>query len=97
MTVLQRIQREPAKLLALVTALGAVLALLGVPVTPESVAAALALVAALVAVLSYFVTPSSEGLVQAKPDGHDQVKGVAGPAAAQPTGEPVDVVVRKAP
>lgn len=89
MTLLVRVQREPAKLLAFVTAVLAVATLVGV--LPVDLAGpVLAVVAAAVGLLSYVVTPASEVVVQQRPG---DAAPVAGPAAAVSTGAPVTVAL----
>ncbi|GAA5154847.1 hypothetical protein GCM10023340_39050 [Nocardioides marinquilinus] len=71
MTILERIQREPAALLALATAVFAVLTGTGV-LTEAGATVALGVVAASIGALRYVVTPSAEVVVQHKPDGDVQ-------------------------
>lgn len=68
LTVLARIQREPAKLLAFATAILAVLTGTGV-LTETGATIALGVVAASVGLLSYFVTPAGEVVAQQLPGG----------------------------
>lgn len=76
MTVLQRIQREPAAALAFCTAILAILTAAGV-LEEGGAAGALGLVSAGIGFLRYVVTPSSEVVVQELPGGTT----VAGPAS----------------
>lgn len=68
MTILERIYREPAALLAFATATCAVLAGVGV-LSQTGVTIALGVVAGAVGLLRYFVTPAGEVLLQQRPDG----------------------------
>lgn len=68
MNILARIYREPAALIAFVTACLAVLTGTGV-LTAAGAAVALGVVAAAVGLLRYVVTPAGEVLLQQKPDG----------------------------
>ena len=66
MTVLERIRREPANLLAFATAVLAVLTGTGT-LTAGGATIALSVVAAAIGLLSYIVTPASEVVVQDRP------------------------------
>lgn len=93
MTVLQRVQREPAKLLGLVAGVTGLCILFGVPLNVEQAGGILTAVGALVGALSYFVTPSSEVVVQEKPDGEV----IAGAASSITTGQHVAATVVPVP
>lgn len=67
-TILERIYREPAALLAFVTAVLAVLTFAGV-LDDQGAAIALGLVAAGIGLLRYIVTPAAEVVAQRKPGG----------------------------
>ncbi len=87
MTILERIQREPAALLGFATAVLGLLNLLDV-FSAEVAGAVAIVVGALVALLRYVVTPSNEVVVQRVAD-HGAV---AGPALKSvKTGEPVSL------
>ena len=68
MTILDRIYREPAALIAFAAATLAVLTGIGV-LSQTGATIALGVVAAAVGLLRYVVTPASEVIVQEKPDG----------------------------
>lgn len=88
MTIWQRIAREPNALTGVVIALyGVLVAFHVLVISPEQTGALAALGGALVFGLRWLVTPASEVVAQATPDGV-----VAGPASVAPTGEPVVVV-----
>ena len=87
MTVWQRLTREPALILGLVTAGLSLAVLFGAPISPEQIAGVGVFLGALIALLRFVLTPSSEVIAQEKPDG--QV--VAGAATWVPDGRPVDV------
>ena len=67
MTIRERIYREPAALLAFVTAILAVLTFTGV-LDEQGAAIALGVVAAGIGLLRYLVTPAAEVVAQRKPD-----------------------------
>ena len=85
MTVIERINREPAALLGLGTAAVGLFVLLDV-LTPEVGGSVGIVLGALVACLRYFVTPSAEVVVQWKPGG-EVVRG-----AALPDGAPIPTI-----
>jgi hypothetical protein len=85
MTILARIYREPAALLALATAVLAVLTGSGA-LTTTGAAIALGVITAALGALRYVVTPSAEVVVQRKPDAGTAV---AGPASHLADGTPV--------
>lgn len=87
MTLAQRLFREPALILGVLTAGLALLVLFGVELTNEQTGGIGLFVAALIALLRFLTTPANEVVVQEKPSGEV----VAGPAAATPTGTPVAV------
>lgn len=87
MNILQRIHREPAKLLAFVTAVLAGVTLAGL-LTATGAGVVLGIVSAAVGLLSYFVTPASEVVAQQIPG---QVGIRAGAAARIETGTHVKV------
>lgn len=87
MTVWQRITREPAALLGVVTATTGLLMLFGVPLTLEQAGGILTFIGALVALLRFVLTPAAEVVAQERPDGEI----VAGPASWIVDGYPVAV------
>lgn len=89
MTILTRIYREPAALLALVTAVLAVLTFVGV-LDEVGAGVALGVITAAIGALRYVVTPAAEVVVQRKAGDR---AATAGPASAIPTG--TEVVVRR--
>lgn len=89
MTVLERIYREPAALLALAAAVLAVLTWQEV-LDEKGAAIALGVLTAAIGALRYVVTPAAEVVAQELPDGTL----VAGAAAWAPTGQQLaDVTV----
>lgn len=91
MTVWQRITREPALILGVVTAGLSLAVLFGVNITPEQTAGVGLFLAALLALLRFVLTPAAEVIAQEKPDG--QI--VAGAAlGGADVGRPVDVRVQ---
>lgn len=72
MTILERIQREPAALLAFATAVLTVLTATEV-LTLNGAAIALGVLTAALGLLRYVVTPAAEVALQVKPDGAVQV------------------------
>lgn len=86
-TMLAKITREPALILAVVTSGLSLAALFGADITSEQAGGVGIFVAALIALLRLVSTPSSEVIAQVKPGG--QV--VAGDAAAITTGEELAV------
>lgn len=89
MTILTRIYREPAALLALVTAVLAVLTFVGV-LDEVGAGVALGVITAAIGALRYLVTPAAEVVVQRKAGDR---AATAGPASPIPTG--TEVVVRR--
>jgi hypothetical protein len=88
MTILDRIYREPAALLALAAAVLAVLTWQGV-LDDTGAAVALGVLTAAIGALRYFVTPSAEVVAQRKPGDR---AAIAGPAAGHvETGDKVVV------
>lgn len=93
MTLTQRITREPALVLGLVTAGLSLAVLFGAPISAEQIAGVGIFLGAAMALARYLTVPADEVLAQSRPDGVV----VAGPASSVPTGDPVDVVVRRVP
>lgn len=87
MTLTQRLVREPALILGVLTAGLSLAVLFGVPLTTDQLAGIGVFVGALVALIRFVTTPASEVVVQEKPSGEV----IAGPAAVTPTGTPVAV------
>lgn len=88
MNLWQRITREPAAILGVVTATTGLLILFGVPLTAEQAGGILGFVGALVVLLRFIVTPSAEVAAQ-RPDPEGPL--VAGPASWVTDGAPVVV------
>lgn len=74
MTLTQRLTREPALILGLVTSTTGLLILFGIDLTAEQAGGILTFIGALVALLRFIVTPTSEVLAQEQPGGtgHDE-------------------------
>lgn len=89
MTITQRITREPAALLGLVTSVTGLLILFGAPLTVEQAGGILTFVGALVAALRYLTVPAAEVVAQRRPGARATVAGPAIPTV--PDGEPVIV------
>lgn len=85
--LIAKIAREPALLIGLLAAIFGVLVAFGVDLTEKQTGAIILAIGAAMALVRYLTTPSSEVAVQV-------VNGevVAGPAALEPTGAPVDTV-----
>lgn len=90
MTVWQRLTREPALILGVVTAGLSLAVLCGVNISAEQIAQGGVFLGALLALLRFVLTPSAEVIAQEKPDG--QV--VAGAAAWVDNGREVEVRVK---
>lgn len=82
MTLVQRIVREPALALGVVTGGIGLAVLFGVHVDDKQLGGIVVFLGALMALVRQVTTPSGEVVVQAKPNGDV----VAGDAAALPTG-----------
>lgn len=93
MTIWQRIAREPNALLGVVVAGYGLLVVFGIlELTAQQVGGVTAFGGSLVVLLRWLVTPTSEVLVQEKPD---EPYPVAGPASEVKTGEPVHVQINR--
>ena len=89
MTIMQRIQREPALILGMVQATLALVVAFGLDLSADQVATILAVTAALLALVTRaLVTPAGEVVAQQTPTRAP----VAGPASTIPDGTPVSVV-----
>lgn len=86
-SLIAKISRESVAITGLVTAAIGLLIAFGVHLTDVQVGAIVAFLGAVMLVLSRFTTPASEVAVQVV---HGEV--IAGPAAIEPTGAPVDTV-----
>lgn len=82
MTVLQRIAREPIRLLAVVVAVLGLLAVFGVPITDQQTGAIGLVISAVLELVRHLSVPAREVVAQQRPDGVV----VAGAAAAEDTG-----------
>lgn len=87
MTTLERIYRQPTRLLAFVAAVLAVLTGFNV-LDQVGATIALGVVSAAIGLLFYFVTPAAEVVAQRLPGAKTAI---AGPAAYVETGDPVKV------
>lgn len=85
MTFVQKLVREPALTLGVITAGLSLAVLFGVDLSSEQMAGVGIFIGAVFALTRYMTTPSAEVVVQEKPSGEI----VAGAAASQPTGTPV--------
>lgn len=92
MTLMQRLSREPALILGLVTAGLSLAVLFGATITVEQIAQIGVFLGALISLLRFISTPSSEVIAQEKPGG--QV--VAGAAAWVDDGREVEVRIQPA-
>lgn len=87
--MLNRITREPALVIGVVTSGLGLAVLFGVQLTQDQTAGIVVFLGALMALVRFLTTPASEVVVQAKPNGDV----VAGAAAAVKTGESLTVDV----
>ena len=81
MTLINKLVREPALIVGVLTAVFGLLTAFGIDLSKEQIGAVITVAGAVMALLRFVLTPSSEVAVQ--------VKGgevVAGPAAVEPTG-----------
>lgn len=85
--MLQKITREPALIVGVVTSGLGLAALFGLDLTAEQTAQIMVFLGAVMALVRFLTTPASEVLVQVKPDGAV----VAGEAAVLPTGTQLEV------
>lgn len=92
MTLAQRITREPALVLGVVTAGLGLLVLFGVEITKDQLAGITLFLGALMALVRFLVTPASEVAAQKVPG---KAGAQAGPAASIPDGTPVGVVTQQ--
>lgn len=89
MTLLQRLTREPALLIGVVTSGLGLAVLFGVSLTQEQLGGIVAFLGATMALVRFLTTPNAEVVAQEKPDGTV----VAGPAADVVTGHVIAVDV----
>jgi hypothetical protein len=89
MTIWQRITREPAAILGLVSAAIGLAVLFGVDLSTDQTAGILTFAGALMVLVRLVTTPSAEVAAQILPG---ETLAVAGPAAAVANGQPVAVV-----
>lgn len=93
MTFIQKLVREPALTLGVITAGLSLAVLFGVDLSGEQMAGTGVFVGSLFALTRYLTTPSSEVVVQEKLPGEP----TAGAASALPTGTPVEADVYPIP
>jgi len=84
----QKVSREPALLVGVVTSGLGLAVLFGVPLSNEQTGGIVVFLGAVMALVRYIVTPSVDVVAQKKPG----ERATAGPAAVAPTGTPVTVV-----